>query len=111
MADEPEQVGPPASQDKEGAAQSKALDQLTDRVEEKEMDASKINSAMEALAASQQAGKAAQRQREKELAAVKVDKADIQLLAQEFELDTKVAERRLREHKGSIKQALLSFLA
>ena len=48
--------------------------------------------------------------RQKELAAVKLQKEDIDLVASEYEIDKKVAEARLREHKGNVKAALLSFL-
>ncbi len=36
--------------------------------------------------------------------------ADVEVLATEFELDKKVAERRLREHGGSLYDALKSYL-
>lgn len=48
--------------------------------------------------------------REKELAAVVIKAADVEVLATEFELDKKVAERRLREHGGSLYEALKSYL-
>jgi hypothetical protein len=48
--------------------------------------------------------------REKELAAVAIKAADVEVLAMEFELDKKVAERRLRESGGSLYQALKSYL-
>ena len=48
--------------------------------------------------------------REKELAAVKISKEDVDVIASEFEVDKKLAERRLREHKGDLVAALKSFL-
>ena len=48
--------------------------------------------------------------RDKQLAAVKVSKEDVAIIAAEFELDTKTADRRLREHSGSLVEALQSFL-
>lgn len=48
--------------------------------------------------------------RDKQLAAVKVSKEDIDILAAEFELDVKTADRRLREHSGNLVEALQSFL-
>ena len=48
--------------------------------------------------------------RTKELAAVKVQREDVELVALEFEVDKKLAERRLREHAGDVKAALVSFL-
>lgn len=93
-----------------GAEQAAALDKVTDMVEEKELDTSKTQKAMQALAASRQADLEAQRQRERELAAVKVSKEDIDLIAEEYEIDRKKAELRLRECKGDLKAALHSFL-
>ena len=48
--------------------------------------------------------------RDKELAAVKVTAADVEIIMSELEVDRKQAERRLREHQGSVKAALQSFL-
>lgn len=48
--------------------------------------------------------------RERELASVKISQDDVDVLAAEFEVDKKVAERRLREHQGVLKAALQSFL-
>lgn len=48
--------------------------------------------------------------RERELAAVKVTQADIDVIASQAEVDKKLAERRLREHNGSLVEALKSFL-
>lgn len=41
---------------------------------------------------------------------MKVKQEDIVLITTEFEVDKKIAERRLREHQGSVKAALESFL-
>ena len=48
--------------------------------------------------------------RDRKLAAVKVKKEDVHVIAAEFELDTKIADRRLREHNGNLVEALQSFL-
>lgn len=48
--------------------------------------------------------------RDKKLAAIKVNKEDVDIIAAEFELDTKTADRRLREHSGNLVEALQSFL-
>lgn len=107
MAEEPEQLG---LANKDQAAQDKALDQLTDHVEEKELDANKVHTAMAGLIASQKADREAQRRRDTQLAAVKVNKADVDIIAAEFEVDSKTADRRLREHQGNLLEALQSFL-
>lgn len=65
---------------------------------------------MEDLAATQKASKEAQVLREKELAAVKISKEDVDVLAAEFEIDKKLAERKLREAGGSLKTALYNLL-
>ncbi|KAL5217207.1 hypothetical protein ABZP36_017891 [Zizania latifolia] len=80
--------------------QSKALDKLTDRVEDRQLDSSRVQSAMAALASSKEADWNAMRLREKELAAVKINPADVEIIANELELDKKITERTLREHKG-----------
>lgn len=48
--------------------------------------------------------------REKELAAVKINAADIDIIANELEVDKKVAERTLREHKGDAVAAVRHLL-
>ena len=48
--------------------------------------------------------------RNKELAAVKIQRKDVDLITLEFEVDRKLAERRLREHGGNVKSTLISFL-
>ena len=48
--------------------------------------------------------------RDKELAAVKLKKEDIELIMKEYEVERKLADRRLREHSGNLRAALESFL-
>lgn len=48
--------------------------------------------------------------RDKELAAVKLRKEDIEVIMKEYEVERKLAERRLREHSGNLRAALESFL-
>lgn len=48
--------------------------------------------------------------REKELAAVKISAGDVDIIANELELDKKVAERTLREHKGDAVAAIRHLL-
>eukprot|EP00803_Ostreobium_quekettii_P010885 evm.model.scf_2240.2 EVM.evm.TU.scf_2240.2 scf_2240:8489-8824(-) len=101
---------PEAKKDREGAQAAKALDSVTDLVPEKQLDAARVKQAMEAMAAAQKADKEAQRLRERELAAVKIKGEHVELIACEFEIDKKVAERRLRECGGDVVAALKSFL-
>ncbi|CAI9776195.1 unnamed protein product [Fraxinus pennsylvanica] len=90
--------------------QSKALDKLTDRVEDRQLDSTRVQEAMASIAASKEADIQAARMREKELAAVKINAADVDIIANELELDKKVAERTLREHKGDAVAAIRSLL-
>ncbi|GAB2265729.1 hypothetical protein Dimus_000767 [Dionaea muscipula] len=90
--------------------QSKAFDKLTDRVEDRQLDSTRVQEAMASIAASAEADANALRLREKELAAVKINAADIDIMVNELELDKKVAERTLREHKGDAVAAIRSLL-
>eukprot|EP00246_Nothoceros_aenigmaticus_P009129 TRINITY_DN24457_c0_g1_i1.p1 TRINITY_DN24457_c0_g1~~TRINITY_DN24457_c0_g1_i1.p1 ORF type:complete len:121 (-),score=15.93 TRINITY_DN24457_c0_g1_i1:508-837(-) len=90
--------------------QSKALDSLTDHVEDRQLDSTRVRQAMASIAASAEADRNAQRLREKELAAVKINPTDVDIIASELELDKKVTERRLREHKGDPIAAVRSLL-
>ena len=98
------------SKDREGAEAAKALDKVTDLVPEKQLDANRVKQAMTALAAAQKADKEAQRKRERELAAVKIQWSHVDVIATEFEIDKRIAERRLRECGGDVVAALKSFL-
>ncbi|BBG93065.1 DNA-binding enhancer protein-related protein, partial [Prunus dulcis] len=90
--------------------QSKAFDKLTDRVEDRQLDSTRVQEAMASIAASSEADWNAMRLREKELAAVKINAADVDIIANELELDKKVAERTLREHKGDAVAAIRHLL-
>ncbi|KAL1320772.1 hypothetical protein HN51_065478 [Arachis hypogaea] len=90
--------------------QTKAFDKLTDRVEDRQLDSTRVQEAMASIAASAQADWNAMRLREKELAAVKINAADVDIIANELELDKKVAERTLREHKGDAVAAIRHLL-
>ncbi|KAK9933980.1 hypothetical protein M0R45_021148 [Rubus argutus] len=90
--------------------QSKAFDKLTDRVEDRQLDSTRVQEAMASIAASSEADWNAMRLREKELAAVKINAGDVEIIANELELDKKVAERTLREHKGDAVAAIRHLL-
>ncbi|XP_075667695.1 uncharacterized protein LOC142637306 [Castanea sativa] len=90
--------------------QSKAFDKLTDRVEDRQLDSTRVQEAMASIAASSEADWNAMKMREKELAAVKIKAADVDIIANELELDPKVAERTLREHKGDAVAAIRHLL-
>eukprot|EP00252_Welwitschia_mirabilis_P012734 TRINITY_DN2816_c0_g1_i1.p1 TRINITY_DN2816_c0_g1~~TRINITY_DN2816_c0_g1_i1.p1 ORF type:complete len:119 (-),score=22.57 TRINITY_DN2816_c0_g1_i1:380-736(-) len=92
--------------------QSKALDSLSHHVhlEDRQLDSTRVHEAMASIAASAAADRNAMRLRERELAAVKINAADVDVIASELELDRKVAERTLREHKGDAVAAIQSLL-
>ncbi|KAK7824044.1 huntingtin-interacting protein k [Quercus suber] len=66
--------------------------------------------AMASIAASSEADWNAMKMREKELAAVKIKAADVDIIANELELDPKVAERTLREHNVDAVAAIRHLL-
>ncbi|KAL5209947.1 hypothetical protein ABZP36_005570 [Zizania latifolia] len=103
-------AGEAGADSKDLQQQSKALDKLTDRVEDRQLDSSRVQSAMAALASSKEADWNAMRLRSKELAAVKINPADVEIIANELELDKKIAERTLREHKGDAVAAVRFLL-
>ncbi|CAM8986031.1 unnamed protein product [Rhodiola kirilowii] len=100
-----------AEDSKDLQQQSKALDKLTDHVEDRQLDSSRVYQAMASIAASGEADRNAMRLREKELAAVKINASDVDIIANELELDKKIAERTLREHKGDAVAAIRHLLA
>ncbi|WVZ74156.1 hypothetical protein U9M48_022371, partial [Paspalum notatum var. saurae] len=77
--------GDAAVDSKDLQQQSKALDKLTDHVEDRQLDSSRVQSAMAALASSKEADLKARRLREKELAAVKINPTDVEIIANELE--------------------------
>ncbi|CAG7890841.1 hypothetical protein BRARA_A03651 [Brassica rapa] len=91
--------------------QSKALDKLTDRVEDRQLDSNRVQSAMASIAASREADLNAKRLREKELASVKINAADVELIVKELELEKNMVERTLREHKGDAVAATRELLS
>lgn len=99
-----------STKDRQGREAAEALNKMTDKGPERQMDEGKVQQAMQALAEAQRASKDAERQRERELAAVKVAAADVEVLATELELDKKAAERSLREAGGDLRRALEAYL-
>ncbi|CAM6085480.1 unnamed protein product [Calypogeia fissa] len=96
---------------KDQQQQSKALDSLTDHVEERQLDSTRVQQAMASISARADADRNTQRLKELELSKVKINAADVDIMVEELELDRKVAEKRLREHMGDPVAAIRSFLA
>lgn len=74
------------------AEEAKQLDSVTDVVQEKELDASKAQQAMSALATKSQ-----KKAEEAASAAVAVSKEDVALIVSELEVTDEVAARALRQ--------------
>ncbi|XP_033517268.1 uncharacterized protein [Nicotiana tomentosiformis] len=90
--------------------QSKALDKLTDYVEDRQLDSSRVQTSMASIYAFKEADLQAMWMRENELVVVKINVVDIDIIANELEVNEKVAERTLREHKGDVVAAIRHLL-
>ncbi|KAK1946526.1 Huntingtin-interacting protein K [Phytophthora citrophthora] len=101
----------PQEQVKSKKDESSAMEKLTDLVEEKQMDENKMKEAFQALRKQEEADKEAERLLEKKLAAVKVNKDDVALVAQEMELTTQQADRKLREADGDVVKCLSTLVS
>ena len=82
------------------------LEKVTDFVEDKGVDGARASEALSALATADDAAAQANLERERALAAVKIDKADVDLVVQELEVDRAVADRELRVQGGDVVKAL-----
>ncbi|XP_068708881.1 huntingtin-interacting protein K-like [Montipora foliosa] len=85
------------------------LERVTDYAEEKEINTSDLENALSLVEGKYSEEKAAKLQREKELARVVIKKEDVDLIVEEMEIPRVAAERRLREHKGDVVEALVSL--
>eukprot|EP00270_Netrium_digitus_P008070 TRINITY_DN2391_c0_g3_i2.p1 TRINITY_DN2391_c0_g3~~TRINITY_DN2391_c0_g3_i2.p1 ORF type:complete len:114 (+),score=38.17 TRINITY_DN2391_c0_g3_i2:172-513(+) len=112
MADELDEAKATAdlSSSKDLQQQSRALDSITDHVEDRQLDSRRVEQAMASIAAAADADRNLQRLREKELAAVKIDASHVVLIENELMVEKKVAERTLRECRGDPVAALRHFL-
>ena len=91
-----------AGNKRDGADVSK----VTDFVEQKELDSARAKQAMASIMQAQKVASEAELAHERELAAVTISQPDVDLIAQEMELDKAAAERALREAKGDVTVAL-----
>lgn len=106
-----EETQTPASTDRASGEQGKALERVTDVGEDSatahlSTNAQRVQEALQRLLASEQERAKGVLAREKECAAVKVEPTDVDVVALELELDRKIAERKLREHGGSLQETL-----
>ena len=95
----------------DSSREAKQLDSVTDMVQEQELDASKVQQAMDALSSERKEddSKAAA------LAAVTVSKEDIATIVEEMEVSEEIADKVLREaaiegHQDRMLQAALRKL-
>ena len=65
---------------------------------------------MKTFAAQQLAEKQAQMKKEKELAAVRVTESDIDIIASDFEIQQRQAERALRENEGDLQATIKQMI-
>jgi len=102
----PQEKGKKVAKHDSGAAD---LEKVTDYVEETEIAPQNIADAMRAVS-DRQAKEAAEKQLlEKELSKIKILKEDVDLIVQEMEIPQSVAERKLREHRGDVVEALVAL--
>ena len=64
---------------------------------------------MRAVSDRQMKEAAEKQQLEKELSKIKILKEDVDLIVQEMEIPQSVAERKLREHRGDVVEALVAL--
>ena len=82
------------------------LNRVTDYVEERELDTSKVAGSMQQVVVDNQTSAKKRKKREKELAAVKIQQNDVDLIVEEMGLESREAERALREARGDVVEAL-----
>ncbi|VDI24206.1 huntingtin-interacting protein K-like [Mytilus galloprovincialis] len=116
MTTEEEQVEEPDQEDDSKKDKSKKhdsgaadLEKVTDFVEETEISAQSIGDAMNKLTEKKTKERAEFIAREKELSKIKISKEDVDLIVLEMEIGRSLAERKLREHKGDIVEALVEL--
>ncbi|XP_034247773.1 huntingtin-interacting protein K [Thrips palmi] len=86
------------------------LEKVTDFMEEKEIRPTEFfQGALSVLGAQRERDLAAKREREVELSKVSIKKDDVELIVREMEITRQLAERKLREHRGNVVEALQSL--
>ena len=85
------------------------LEKVTDYVEETEISGQSIGDAMNKLTEKKTKERAELVARERELSKIKISKEDVDLMVREMEISQHLAERKLREHKGDIVEALVEL--
>ena len=88
--------------------QKRNLEKVTDYVEEKEIDRSKVQNLD--LKEEDEVDSELDKQQANELAKVSISKEDVELIVNELEVSEAEAEKSLRLHNGQVVAALRSFL-
>ena len=111
--EEAEDVEETAGGSKEQQREGGDVAKLTDYVEQREIDSARATQAVASILEGSQtaAEREAEIARERELAAVQVDAADVALIVQELELESSMAERKLREHNGDVVECLHALVS
>lgn len=104
MAEEPEETVKDRS--KVSAKATGDLGKVTDYVEEREMDSSKVADSMRAMLNTSTNNKS---EKEDHLN-VKIQQADVDTIVDELDLDRKDAENALRNAKGNLIEALIQLV-
>jgi len=85
------------------------LERVTDFAEEHEFSSQDIDRTMSLIGDKRSKETAERVARQKELAKVAVKKEDVELIVQELEIPRTQAELKLREHNGSVVDALIAL--
>lgn len=86
------------------------LDRVTDYVEDREIDTTRVADSMQQVVVDNQTRQKKRQRRENELAAVKIRQEDVDMIVDEMGLDAKEAERTLRECRGDVVEALCALV-
>ena len=85
------------------------LDRVTDYVEDQELDAEKFSRSVAMLGSNREKKKGGA-ELDKELLALKVPAEDVQLVANQMDIDEKTAELAIKEHRGDVAAALNALI-
>ncbi len=92
------------------AEASTDLEKITDYEEDKEVSSQDIANAVSLIEGRHSEERLQKAKKDKELAQVKIKRGDVDMIVDQMEISQALAEKRLREHKGDIVEALVSLL-
>lgn len=98
---------PSVDQKGERAKATGDLNKVTDYVEEREMDANKMADSMRAILGNASSSK---KGKDSLVTGVKIREADVELIMNEMDIDSKLAEKALRNSRGDVVQALCNLV-